>query len=29
VFGKKNEQDKNHYNTIIAELRAELSKVKA
>ena len=28
VFGKKNDKDKNHYNTIIAELRAELAKVK-
>jgi ribulose-phosphate 3-epimerase len=27
VFGKKNANDKNHYNTIIAELRAELAKV--
>ena len=28
VFGKKNDKDKNHYNTIIAEMRAELAKVK-
>jgi ribulose-phosphate 3-epimerase len=28
VFGKRNDKDKNHYNTIIAELRAELAKVK-
>ncbi|MDO8812254.1 MAG: ribulose-phosphate 3-epimerase, partial [Gallionella sp.] len=28
VFGKRNEKDKNHYNTIIGELRAELAKVK-
>ena len=27
VFGKKNDKDKNHYNTIIAEMRAELAKV--
>jgi ribulose-phosphate 3-epimerase len=27
VFGKKNAADKNHYNTIIAEMRAELAKV--
>jgi ribulose-phosphate 3-epimerase len=27
VFGKKNDKDANHYNTIIAELRAELAKV--
>jgi ribulose-phosphate 3-epimerase len=27
VFGKRNTNDKNHYNTIIAELRAELAKV--
>ena len=27
VFGKRNEKDKNHYNTIIGELRAELAKV--
>jgi ribulose-phosphate 3-epimerase len=27
VFGKKNDKDKNHYNTIIGELRAELAKV--
>ena len=27
VFGKRNEKDKNHYNTIIAEMRAELAKV--
>jgi len=28
VFGKFNASDKNHYNTIIGELRAELAKVK-
>jgi len=28
VFGKKNDKDKNHYNSIIAEMRAELAKVK-
>jgi ribulose-phosphate 3-epimerase len=28
VFGKKNDKDKNHYNTVIAEMRAELAKVK-
>ena len=28
VFGKRNDKDKNHYNTVIAELRAELAKVK-
>jgi ribulose-phosphate 3-epimerase len=28
VFGKRNESDKNHYNTVIGELRAELAKVK-
>src|SRR5487761_1624532 len=28
VFGKRNEKDKNHYNTIIGELRAELAKAK-
>ena len=27
VFSKKNDKDKNHYNTIIAEMRAELAKV--
>jgi ribulose-phosphate 3-epimerase len=27
VFGKKNDKDKNHYNTVIAEMRAELAKV--
>jgi ribulose-phosphate 3-epimerase len=27
VFGKRNDKDKNHYNTIIAEMRAELAKV--
>jgi len=27
VFGKKNDNDKNHYNTVIAEMRAELAKV--
>jgi|GEM_PF-3331909 len=27
VFGKKNDKDANRYNTIIAELRAELAKV--
>ncbi len=27
VFGKRNENDKNHYNTVIAEMRAELAKV--
>ncbi len=27
VFGKRNEQDKNRYDTIIGEMRAELSKV--
>ena len=28
IFGKKNDKDKNHYNTVIAEMRAELAKVK-
>ena len=28
VFGKRNEQDKNRYDTIIGELRAELAKAK-
>jgi len=28
VFGKRNDKDKNHYNTVIAEMRAELAKVK-
>ena len=28
VFGKRNDNDKNHYNTVIGELRAELAKVK-
>ncbi|MGB7650434.1 MAG: ribulose-phosphate 3-epimerase [Gallionella sp.] len=28
VFSKRNTQDKNRYNTVIAELRAELAKVK-
>ncbi len=28
VFGKRNEQDKNRYDTIIGEMRAELAKVK-
>lgn len=28
VFGKKNDKDKNHYNSVIAEMRAELAKVK-
>jgi ribulose-phosphate 3-epimerase len=27
VFGKKNDKDKNHYNSVIAEMRAELAKV--
>lgn len=27
VFGKKNDKDKNHYNTVIAEMHAELAKV--
>ena len=27
VFSKRNDKDKNHYNTIIAEMRAELAKV--
>ncbi len=27
IFGKRNENDKNHYNTVIAEMRAELAKV--
>ena len=27
VFGKRNENDKNHYNSVIAEMRAELAKV--
>ena len=27
IFGKKNDKDKNHYNTVIAEMRAELAKV--
>ncbi|MGV8933827.1 MAG: ribulose-phosphate 3-epimerase [Gallionellaceae bacterium] len=27
VFGKRNEKDKNHYNSVIAEMRAELAKV--
>ena len=27
VFGKRNDKDKNHYNTVIAEMRAELAKV--
>ena len=27
VFGKKNDKDKNHYNTVISEMRAELAKV--
>jgi len=27
VFGKRNENDKNRYDTIIGELRAELAKV--
>src|ERR1035437_4703732 len=27
IFSKRNEKDKNHYNTIIAEMRAELAKV--
>lgn len=28
IFSKRNEKDKNHYNTVISELRAELAKVK-
>jgi ribulose-phosphate 3-epimerase len=27
IFGKRNEKDKNHYNSVIAEMRAELAKV--
>jgi len=27
VFGRKNDKDKNHYNSVIAEMRAELAKV--
>ena len=27
VFSKRNDKDKNHYNTVIAEMRAELAKV--
>ena len=27
IFGKKNDKDKNHYNTVVAEMRAELAKV--
>ena len=27
IFGKKNDKDKNHYNSVIADMRAELAKV--
>jgi ribulose-phosphate 3-epimerase len=28
IFGKRNEADPNHYNSVIGEMRAELAKVK-
>jgi ribulose-phosphate 3-epimerase len=28
IFGKRNESDPNHYDTIVSEMRAELAKAK-